>query len=196
MARTKSIARLATDANSAIRRQLEIMVAQAQRVRPRRTNWTPDSPVHISTIVVDTLFTEGVSPTREGEGGRGEPSKVRRTGVSEATVDEPPRFARPRQLYGLVKRNRKRVQLRLRTTRWSTGGGSRKWRNSWDTNITTRKPYSNQQKFQQIPVETDKVLKRTVCWFGPIGSNNFLLKRTMSSCPFQQKFLTYICYNP
>ena len=77
MARTKSTARLAADADPAARQRLEIMAARAQRVRPRRANRAPDSPVHEPTTVVDTLFTEGVSPTREGKGGRKEPPEVR-----------------------------------------------------------------------------------------------------------------------
>ena len=48
------------------------MAVQARRVCPRRANRTPDNPVPVSTIVVDILFTKGVSPTSEGEGGRGE----------------------------------------------------------------------------------------------------------------------------
>ena len=74
------------------------MAAQARRVRPRRANRAPDSPVSKPTTVVDTLFTEGVSPTREGEGGREEPPEVRGgigTGVSGATTNEPLGFARP-----------------------------------------------------------------------------------------------------
>ena len=74
------------------------MAARARRVRPRRANRAPDSPAPAPTTVVDTLFTEGVSPTREGEGGRGEPPEVRGgigIGVSGATADEPPGFARP-----------------------------------------------------------------------------------------------------
>ena len=74
------------------------MAAQARRVRPRRANRAPGSPVPEPTTVVDTLFIEGVSPTREGEGGREEPPEVRGgigTGVSGATTNEPPGFARP-----------------------------------------------------------------------------------------------------
>ena len=61
------------------------MVARARRVRPRCANRALDSPAPAPTTVVDTLFTEGVSPTREGEGGRGEQPRVRGgigTGVS------------------------------------------------------------------------------------------------------------------
>ena len=74
------------------------MAARARRVRPRHTNRAPDSPVLEPTTIVDTLFTEGILPTREGEGGREEPPEVRGgigTGVSGATTNEPPRFARP-----------------------------------------------------------------------------------------------------
>ena len=53
------------------------MIARARRVRPRHANRAPDSPAHAPTTIIDTLFTEGVSSTREGEGGRGEPPEVR-----------------------------------------------------------------------------------------------------------------------
>ena len=87
------------------------MVVQARRVRPRRANRAPDSPAPISTTVVDALFTEGVSPTREREGGRGELPEVRGsigTGVSGATADEPPRFARPMAITGPSRTKRKK----------------------------------------------------------------------------------------
>ena len=105
MARTKSTAQLAADADAdpAARRRLEIMAARARRVSPRSANWTPDSPVPEPTTVVDTLFTEGALPTREGEGGRKESPKVRGgigTGVSGATTNEPPGFARPTAIAG------------------------------------------------------------------------------------------------
>ena len=111
MARTKSTGRLAPDADPAVRRRLEIMVVRARRVRPRRANRAPDSPAPAPTTVVDTLFTEGVSPTREGEGGRGEPPEVRSgigTGVSGATADEPPGFARPTAIAGPSGTKRKK----------------------------------------------------------------------------------------
>ena len=61
-------------------------------MRPRRANRAQDSLARAPTTVVDTLFTEGVLPTREGEGGRGEPLEVRGgigTGVLGATADDP-----------------------------------------------------------------------------------------------------------
>ena len=67
-------------------------------MRPRRANRVPDSLVFEPTTIVDTLFTKGVSPTREGEGGREEPPEVCGgigTGVSGATTNEPPGLARP-----------------------------------------------------------------------------------------------------
>ena len=103
MARTKSTGRLAPDADPVVRQRLEIMVARARRIRPRRANRAPNSPAHALTTVVDTLFTEGVSPTREGEGGRGEPPEVRGsiwTTVLGATADEPLGFARPTAIVG------------------------------------------------------------------------------------------------
>ena len=72
-------------------------------MRPRRAIWTPNSPVHVPTTVVDIVFTEGISPTREGKAGRGEPPKVRGgtgTGVSGATTNEPPGFSRPTAITG------------------------------------------------------------------------------------------------
>ena len=87
------------------------MDAQAQRVRPRRANRAPHSPLHVPPIVVDTLFIEGVSPTREGEGGRGEPPEVYGgigTCVSGATTDEPPGFARPTAIVGPSRMKRKK----------------------------------------------------------------------------------------
>ena len=87
------------------------MAARARRVRPRRANRAPDSPALAPTTVVDTLFTEGVSPTREGEGGRGEPPEVRGgigTGVLGATANEPPGFARPTAIAGPSGTKRKK----------------------------------------------------------------------------------------
>ena len=107
----KSTGRLAPNADPAVRRRLEIMAARARRVRPRRANRAPDSPAPAPTTVVDTLFTEGVSPTREGEGGKGEPPEVRggkETGVSGATVDEIPGFARPTAIGGPSGTKRKK----------------------------------------------------------------------------------------
>ena len=111
MARTKSTARLAADVDPAVRRRLEIMAARARRVRPRRANRTPNSPVHVPTTVVDTVFTEGVSPTRKGKVGRGEPPEVRGgtgTGVSGATANEPPKFPRPTAIAGPSGTKRKK----------------------------------------------------------------------------------------
>ena len=71
MARTKSTGQLPPNADPAVRWMLEIMVARARKVRPRRANRAPDSPAPAPTTIIDTLFTEGVSPTREGEGGWG-----------------------------------------------------------------------------------------------------------------------------
>ena len=74
-------------------------------------NRAPDSPVPVPTTVVDTLFTEGVSPTRKGEGGRGELPEVRGgigTTVSGATADEPPGFARPTTIAGPSGTKRKK----------------------------------------------------------------------------------------
>ena len=79
------------------------MVARARKVRPRCANQAPDSPALAPTTVVDTLLTERVSPTREGEGGRGDPPEGRggiETSVSQDTVDEPPGFARPTAIVG------------------------------------------------------------------------------------------------
>ena len=60
---------------------------------------------------MDTLFTEGVLPTREGEGGRGEPPEVRGgigTGVSGATANEPLGFAHPMAIAGPSGMKRKK----------------------------------------------------------------------------------------
>ena len=81
-------------------------------MRPRCSNRVPDSPVPIpTTITVDTLSTEGVSPTREGEGRRGKPLEVRGgigTSVSGATTDEPPGFACPTAIAGPSGTKRKK----------------------------------------------------------------------------------------
>ena len=77
---------------------------------PRRANRPPDNPVFVPMTVVDTLFTEGVSPTREGKSGKGEPPEVRGgigTGVSRATIDEPPGFACPMAITGPSRTKRK-----------------------------------------------------------------------------------------
>ena len=87
------------------------MAARAQRVRPKRANRALDSPAPAPTTIVDTLFIEGVSPTREGKGGRGEPPEIRSSigiGVSGATADEPPGFAHPTVIAGPSGMERKK----------------------------------------------------------------------------------------
>ena len=120
MARTKSTAQLAADADLAVHQRLEIMAARARRVRPRRANRPPYRPVSVPTTVVDTLFIEGVLPTREGEGGRREPPEVRGgigISISGATTDEPPGFVCPTAIAGPSGTSEKKVQPRLTTTR-------------------------------------------------------------------------------
>ena len=80
-------------------------------MRPRRANRAPDNPVPEPTTVVDTLFTKGVSPTREGKGGREELPEVRGgigTGVLGATTNKSPGFARPTAIAGPSRTKRKK----------------------------------------------------------------------------------------
>ena len=143
------------------------MAARAQRVHPRHANQTTNSPIHVPTTVVDTVFTEGVSPTREGKEGRGEPPKVcggTGTGVSGATTNEPPGFPRPTAIAGPIGMKQKK----------STAEAHNNWvKHGWW--ITERTYFVGHQYVDpMLHISVDPI--DTVCIFSGLGHVYGVLK--------------------